>query len=72
MTKSPNSCLAALLLAFFLGVFGVHRFYVGKGKSGLAMLLTLGGVGIWWLVDIVMIATGTFTDKYGLRLRWGA
>lgn len=59
----------ALLLCFFLGTFGVHRFYVGKVGTGILMLLTLGGLGIWALVDFVMIAVGSFTDKQGMQLR---
>lgn len=63
---SPRSRLVTMLLAFFLGVFGVHRFYVGKIGSGLGMLVTLGGLGIWWLADNIMILAGAFRDKDGL------
>ncbi|OAP87095.1 hypothetical protein A4H34_04680 [Peptidiphaga gingivicola] len=54
-----------MLLAWFFGVIGVHRFYVGKIGSGVAMIFTLGGLGIWTLVDIIMIAAGSFTDIDG-------
>jgi TM2 domain-containing membrane protein YozV len=57
--------LPVFLLAFLLGPFGVHRFYVGKIGTGLLQLVTLGGLGIWVLVDLVMIITGHFTDKDG-------
>ncbi|MDE0680127.1 MAG: TM2 domain-containing protein [Gammaproteobacteria bacterium] len=57
----------ALLLCFFLGFLGFHRFYVGKGGTGILMLLTGGGFLIWVLVDFIMIATGSFTDK---QRRW--
>lgn len=60
---SPKSRLAAALLAWFLGIFGVHRFYVGKVGTGILMLLTLGGLGIWVLIDFVMILLGSFRDK---------
>jgi len=62
---SPRSRLAALLLCIFLGGLGVHRFYVGKIGTGVAMIFTLGGLGIWVLIDLIMIITGGFTDING-------
>ncbi len=62
---SPSSRLAALLLCFFLGWLGVHRFYVGKVGTGVAMIFTLGGLGIWTLIDFIMIIVGGFTDAEG-------
>lgn len=62
---SPYSRLAALLLSFFLGWLGVHRFYVGKVGTGVAMIFTLGGLGIWTLIDFIMIIVGSFTDSNG-------
>lgn len=68
---SPKSRLAALLLCFFLGGLGVHRFYVGKIGTGIIWILTAGCVGIGWLVDFIMIIVGAFKDKNGLPLkRW--
>jgi TM2 domain-containing membrane protein YozV len=68
---SEKSRLVALLLCFFLGGLGIHRFYVGKTGTGILMILTIGGAGIWGLIDLVMIAAGSFTDKEGKRLfRW--
>lgn len=68
---SPKSRLVALLLCFFLGALGLHRFYVGKIGTGLLMLFTLGCFGIWVLVDLIFIATGSFKDKDGLKVfRW--
>ena len=70
-TASPPSehrALTAGLLCFFIGVFGAHRFYVGKIGTGLLQLVTLGGLGIWWLADMIMILTGQFRDKEGRRV----
>jgi len=60
--------LPAGLLCFFLGVFGAHRFYVGKIGTGILQLVTLGGLGIWMLVDLIMLVTGEFKDKDGNRI----
>jgi len=57
-----RSKTVAILLCIFFGWLGVHRFYVGKTGSGVAMLLTGGGCGIWALVDLIMIITGDFKD----------
>ncbi|TMR98639.1 TM2 domain-containing protein [Nonomuraea basaltis] len=65
MTKS---WLVAVLLCFFLGVLGVHRFYVGKIGTGILMIVTLGGFGVWVLIDFIMILVGKFTDKQGQPL----
>ena len=62
---SPQNWVAALLLCIFLGVLGVHRFYVGKIGTGILMLLTGGVFGILWIIDIIMIAIGSFTDRNG-------
>ena len=65
---SPKSRTVALLLCFFLSLFGAHRFYVGKIGTGILMIFTLAGLGIWALVDFIMIIVGSFTDKEGRRL----
>lgn len=65
----PKEWMVALLLCLFLGVFGAHRFYTGKIGSGVAQLLTIGGCGIWALVDLIMIIVGSFTDASGQPLR---
>lgn len=75
MEYSDKSRLAAALFAWFLGIFGAHRFYVGKTGSAVAMLLlTLTMVGmaatfIWAIVDFILILTGSFTDKEGKLVR---
>lgn len=60
---SEKSRLVTFLLCTFLGGIGVHRFYVGKVASGVFMILTLGGIGVWLLVDWIMILSGNFRDK---------
>lgn len=62
---SPHKFTTIALFAFFLGGLGVHRFMVGKTGSGIAMALTCGGLGIWSIIDFVMILTGKFTDAQG-------
>jgi TM2 domain-containing membrane protein YozV len=57
--------LLVLLLACFFGTFGIHRFYVGKIGTGILMLITGGGCGIWTIFDIIIIATGRFSKKNG-------
>jgi TM2 domain-containing membrane protein YozV len=63
--KSQNKWLIVLLLCFFLGVLGIHRFYVGKTATGVAQLITFGGCGIWALIDFIMILLNQFTDAQG-------
>lgn len=67
--KSARDWVTTLILAIFLGGFGIHRFYVGKTGTGVAMLLTGGGCGIWALIDIINIAIGKFTDSDGLVIK---
>jgi TM2 domain-containing membrane protein YozV len=66
---SSKSWIATLLFAILLGTLGVHRFYVGKVGTGILMLLTAGGFGIWWIIDIIIVAIGSFTDKGGNFVR---
>ena len=63
--KSDREWLICLLLCFFVGYLGIHRFYAGKTGTGIAQLLTCGGCGIWTLIDFIMIVLGKFTDENG-------
>ena len=69
-TSSTTSTdwLTLFLLTFFLGVLGVHRFYTGKIGTGFLMLITLGGFGVWFLVDLILVVTGQFTNKEGQKI----
>ncbi len=62
---SEKSRGVALALAAVLGPFGAHRFYVGKTGTGILMLCTLGGAGLWYLYDLIMVAGGSFRDVQG-------
>ena len=68
VNASSKDWIATLLLCFFLGSLGVHRFYVGKVGTGILQLITLGGCGIWYLIDFILIAVGNFTDGEGKRI----
>lgn len=68
---SEKSKSTAFLLCYFLGIFGAHRFYIGRWKTALLMLLTFGGLLIWWLIDTVLIMGAKLTDANGNPLRTG-
>ena len=57
--------LTTLLLSIFLGSLGVDRFYTGHTLLGVLKLITCGGVGIWWLIDVILIAAGSYKDANG-------
>jgi hypothetical protein len=68
---SDKSRGVATALAALLGVFGAHRFYVGKTGTGALMLCTVGGLGIWYLYDLILVSGGSFRDAEGrLVSRW--
>lgn len=56
----------ALILSIFVGEFGIDRFYLGYIGTGILKLITAGGCGIWWLIDVILIATGHLAPKDGL------
>lgn len=59
---SPKNWTAALVLSVLLGYLGVDRFYLGSGGLGFLKLITFGGGGLWWIIDIILIATKTAKD----------
>ena len=69
MEQSEKNFVVAILLCIFLGVLGAHRFYAGKIETGLIQLFTLGGLGVWVLIDLIMIIIGKFTDSEGLPIK---
>jgi TM2 domain-containing membrane protein YozV len=66
--QSDTAYLTATYFSLFLGFLGVDRFYLGHPGLGILKLLTLGGLGIWWLIDLIWIALGNATTKRGVRL----
>jgi TM2 domain-containing membrane protein YozV len=66
---SEKGFVPTVMLCFFLGALGIHRFYVGKIGTGIVQLLTFGGLGIWALVDFIMVVTGNFKDGQGLPIK---
>ena len=67
--EDSNRWLITLLLCWFLGYLGVHRFYTGHIGIGVVQLLTAGGCGIWVIVDLIMIISGSFKDSDGNPLK---
>ena len=67
--KSDKEWLVTVLLNLFLGTIGAHRFYVGKTGTGILQFITLGGCGIWTVIDLIMIITGSFKDKDGYEIK---
>ena len=63
LDRSDKKLIPAAALCFLLGVFGAHRFYVGKTGTGVLQLVTLGGLGLWMLYDLILILTGQFRDE---------
>ena len=65
---SEKKMVTCLLLIFFLGFVGAHRFYVGKPATAVLFLFTGGGFLVWFIIDLIHICTGSFTDHDGKRL----
>jgi TM2 domain-containing membrane protein YozV len=66
---SDKEYIIALLFSIFLGYLGIDRFYMGQVGMGIGKLLTGGGCGVWWLIDIILIATRSSNDSVGRPLK---
>ncbi len=68
MKKQKKEYIIVLLLCFFFGMLGAHRFYTKKNVTGLLMLLSLGGLGVWYLFDLGAILLMKFKNKKGKKI----
>jgi len=66
--KEKKNFLTALILSIFVGGLGIDRFYLGYTGLGILKLLTFGGLGIWWFIDLILIATKSLKDADGQEL----
>jgi class 3 adenylate cyclase len=68
-TISSRKRLLTIVLCTVFGLFGAHRFYVGKRTSGFLQLFTIGGLGIWYVIDLLIVLFGEFTDSEGKEIK---
>ena len=66
--KSPKKFLTLILLSILVGIFGIDSFYLGKIGTGILKFITIGGFGIWYFIDLIIIATGNMKDAKGRRV----
>jgi hypothetical protein len=66
---SDKEYIIALLFSIFLGYLGIDRFYMGQVGMGIGKLLTGGGCLVWWLIDVILIATRSSNDSAGRPLK---
>ncbi len=69
--NSSKNWWVTLILCIVLGVFGMHRFYINKGGTGIVYALSFGLCGVGVLIDLIMILTGSFRDGYGRLIKYG-
>lgn len=69
ISDEKNRWIITVLLCWFLGIFGAHRFYTNHILIGIIQLITLGGCGIWAFIDLIIILTGNFKDSQGNPIR---
>jgi TM2 domain-containing membrane protein YozV len=66
--NSEKNWIVTLVLAIFVGTLGIDRFYSGSILLGILKLVTFGGLGLWWLIDLIMLVTGSYKDGNGLPI----
>lgn len=66
--NSEKDWIVTLVLAILVGGLGIDRFYSGSILLGVLKLFTLGGLGLWWLIDLIMLVTGSYKDGNGLPI----
>ena len=66
---SDKKRLLTLIICLGFGIFGAHRFYAGKRKTGMLMLVTIGGLGIWYVIDCLIVLFGEFKDNKGRKIK---
>ena len=66
---SDKEWLTTIIISWLVGIFGVDRFYLGYTGLGVAKLLTLGGCGIWSIIDAIMVTLRKIPDAQGRPLR---
>ena len=64
-----RSWWVALFLSIFLGYLGIDRFYIGRTRSAIVKMVTLGALGVWWLSDIILILSDYRKDAWGRPLK---
>ncbi|MEK9651569.1 MAG: TM2 domain-containing protein [Poseidonia sp.] len=67
-TASEKDWIVTLVIAVVLGGLGIDRFYAGSIGLGVLKLITFGGFGLWWLIDIILLVTGNYKDGNGLTI----
>ena len=66
--NSEKDWMVTLILAILVGGLGIDRFYSGSILLGVLKLVTLGGLGLWWLIDLIMLVTGSYKDGNGIPI----
>ena len=66
--NSDKDWIITLVLAILVGGLGIDRFYTGSIILGVLKLVTFGGLGLWWLIDLIMLVTGSYKDGNGLPI----